>query len=184
MSTGARVLVIGNCVGHEVQKVRTADDRHSEAKDALKSLLMQRISERAVQFIGEETQYGHKTIAEALKTRKDGWINIDMPMPKREAEGIAEEQRNRGCIPSYVGVEARCQLTENGYEQSVGDGWIQLIPRLPSDEIRERYMFNQVMDNFNKADSVLVLCGVLHSQKLASKFREAGFEVDLEFWTG
>ena len=182
MSTRARVLIIGNCVSHEVQKVRTANDGHAKAKDVLKSLLVQRITERTVRFIGEEAQYGHETIAETLKTRKDGWINMDMPMQERDAAGIAEEQRDRGCIPRYVGEEARCQLTENGYEQSVGNGWIQLIPRLPSDEIREQYMFDRVVENFNSVDSILLLCGVLHSQALAAKFGEAGFEVELEFW--
>lgn len=182
MSAHAKVLIVGNRVGHEVQKIRTPDDRHAAAKDALKALLAQRIAQRAVQFIGEETQYGYETIAETLKTREKGWINIDMPMQEREAVGIAEEQRNRGCIPSYVGEEARCQLTEDGYEQSVGDGWIQLVPRLASDEVREQYMFEQVTNNLEKADSILILCGVLHSQALGSKFRQAGFEVEIEFW--
>jgi hypothetical protein len=165
-----------------MQSIQTADD--SSADKALKTefeaLLKRRIAERGVQFIGEEAKFGVQTIAQILGPRRE---NIDMPVAEREARGIAEEQRGRSYVPTYLGQGASTKLTEEGYQKDVGNGWVLTTHRVPSDEIREQHMFDRVMQEVEKAESVLVICGILHSRQLAERFRyEANNVVEIESW--
>jgi hypothetical protein len=176
------ILVLGNGSGHDTQSVQSADD--TAANKALKAefeaLLKRRIAERGVQFIGEEAKFGVRTIAQFLGPRRE---NIDMCVAEREARGIAEEQKGRTYEPRYLGEDACTQLTEDGYQRGVGNGWVLITHRLPSDEIREQYMFDRVMQEVGDAESVLVVCGIAHSRQLAERFRhEAGNVVEIEYW--
>ncbi|MGD0569946.1 MAG: hypothetical protein ABSA78_16215 [Candidatus Sulfotelmatobacter sp.] len=176
------VLIIANGSGHDTQSVQYADDSAAgkDLKAEFETLLKRRIAERGVQFIGEEAKSGVQTIAQFLGPRRE---NIDMCVAEREARGIAEEQRGRTTEPRYLGEDACSGLTEDGYQKEVGNGWVLVTHRLPSDEVREQYMFDRVMQEVGDADSVLVVCGISHSRQLAEKFRhEAGNVVEIEYW--
>jgi hypothetical protein len=177
-----QVLIIGNGAGHDAQSVPSFDD--DTAGKALKTefgaLLKHRIEERGVQFIGEEAKFGIRTIAQLLGPRRE---NIDMPVEERGARGIAEDQRRRTHEPRYLGEDARTQLIEDCYQKEVGDGWVLRTHRVPSDEIREQYMFDRVMQEAKDAERVLIICGILHSRQLAERFRQKpGNVVEIEYW--
>jgi hypothetical protein len=173
---------LGNGSGHDTQGVQSADDAAADKalKAGFEALLSRRIAERDVQFIGEEAKFGVRTIAQSLGPRRE---NIDMPMAEREARGIAEEQKCRACVPMYLGEDASTGLTEDGYQKEVGGGWVLITHRVPSDEIREQYMFDKVMQEADGAESVLVICGISHSRQLAERFRQnASNVVEIEYW--
>jgi len=175
-------LILANRVGHEVQKLQCAEDDsvRRALKQQFEELLKRRIRERGVQFIGEETAYDIDTTAQELGL---SWANIDMPKAERKKRGIAEEQRRRNRIPSYLGDDATTKLTAEGYQRDVGDGWVELEPRLPSDSIREDYMFDRVLGEAGYAQSIVVICGILHSEELAKRFRRnSANKVEVEPW--
>src|SRR5258708_13498857 len=163
------LLIIANAVGHEVQKALRPLDAPpgARANRRFEELLKRKIAEHSVQFIGEEAEFGSETIAQRLGL---AWANIDMPETERAARGISAEQSRRAPIPRYLGDDARTQLTEEGYQRIVRDGWVELEPRLKSDEVREEYMLQRTMDEAGDAESILVICGIVHSAELADRF--------------
>jgi hypothetical protein len=174
------ILIIANRVGHEVQKPQCAEDDLAQLKQKLEQILRRKVKERGVEFIGEEADFDSETIAERLGLP---WANIDMPKAERESRGIAEEQKRRIRVPSYLGSDARTGLTTEGYQRDVGSGWVELEPRLPSDTIREEYMFERVIKEAGDAQSITVICGILHSEELAKRFRRSGTnKVEVEPW--
>lgn len=176
-----RVLIVGNRVGHDVQRIVLDDnDKLKAQKQEYGEMLRKRIEKKGIQFIGEEASHKWEaTTAQNLGIRR---VNIDMPMEERESRGIAEEQRQRSRIPSYLGDQARNVLLEEGYQRNVGDGWVELEPRLPSDVAREQSMFDKVQEHAGDADSILVICGIIHCEKLAERFRGIGAQVEVEIW--
>jgi hypothetical protein len=83
----------------------------------------------------------------------------------------------------YLGEDASTGLTEDGHQKEVGGGWVLIAHRVPSDEIREQYMFDKVMQEADGAESVLVICGISHSRQLAERFRQnASNVVEIEYW--
>jgi hypothetical protein len=80
-------------------------------------------------------------------------------------------------------TDARTGLTTEGYVRDVGNGCLELEPRLPSDAIREEYMFERVLNEAGDAQSVVVICGILHSHELAKRFRSSeSNKVEVEPW--
>lgn len=176
-----KVLVLTNCVGHEIQcPVFDAADKLGAEKKQFGEMLRKTVEQQRVQFIGEEASYAWET----TMARELGvcWKNIDMPLDERKRRGIFEEQQQRGCVPKYLGRDAKTKLLDEGYQQDVGDGWVQLQPRLPSDAIREQFMFDSVQQNAGGKDSVLVICGIMHGEKLAERFRQTGAAVEVQNW--
>src|ERR1700730_13921810 len=117
------ILVLGNGSGHDTQSVQSSDDSATgkALKAEFEALLRCRIAERGVQFIGEEAKFGVRTIAQFLGPRRE---NIDMCVAEREARGIAEEQKERTYEPRFLGEDACTQLTVDGYQKGVSDGWV------------------------------------------------------------
>jgi hypothetical protein len=175
------ILILANRVGHEVQRLVLDDgDKLRAQKQDFGEMLRRRIEERGIQFIGEEAS--HRWDTTTARTLGVRWANIDMPMDERERRGIAEEQKKRIRVPSYVGDQARTVLLEDGYQRDVGDGWVELEVRLPSDVTREQFMFDSLQENIGNADSILVICGIIHSNQLAERLRQLGAKVELEIW--
>jgi hypothetical protein len=176
-----RLLIVGNRVGHDIQRiVLDSSDKLKAQKQEFREMLRKRIDERHTQFIGEEASYKWEgTTAQTLGVR---WTNIDMPMDERERRGILEEQMQRRRVPSYLGDQARTVLLEEGYQRDVGNGWAELEVRVPSDVIREQFMFDRVQENAGDADRIVVICGIIHSEKLAERFRDTGAQVEVEIW--
>ena len=88
-----KVLIIGNAVGHEVQKEIVDHDSLADEKQRFRAFLEERILQHRAEFIAEETLPNTRTIANQLGIP---WANIDMPQEIREALGIAKEQNSRG----------------------------------------------------------------------------------------
>jgi hypothetical protein len=117
-----------------------------------------------------------------LKSLGPRWENIDMPMEGREAGGIAKEQKNRTPEPRYLGQDGSTELTDQGYQRELDSGWVQIDRRVPSGEVREQWMFDKVMKEVRGAESVIVICGILHSKQLAERFRRDSRNlVEIEF---
>jgi hypothetical protein len=176
-----RVLVLANRVGHEVQRpVSQEGDSLQVRKVEFEEMLRRLVEQRQIQFIGEEASYDWETsTARALGVR---WENIDMPMFERERRGILDEQKQRARAPRYLGDQARTVLLEDGYQRDLGNGWVELEVRLPSDVVREQFMFDKVQEHVGDADSILVICGIIHGHKLAERFRRSGASVEVETW--
>jgi len=176
------VLIIGNCVGHRVQEAQIEDDPLASEKKHFENLLRSEILRFRVEFIGEEALEGSETIAKHLGIP---WANIDMPQAIRGAKGIANEQSTRPRIPTYIGPGARNELTEAGYQIVQGGGWVVLEPRLPSDIVREEYMFDRAVREAARLKSIMVICGVNHLLELQRRFRSKyGDQVEVKLWQG
>jgi hypothetical protein len=175
-----KVLIIGNAVGHEVQKEIVDHDSLADEKQRFRAFLEERILQHRAEFIAEETLPNTRTIANQLGIP---WANIDMPQEIREALGIAKEQNSRGRVPEYLGEGARSGLTDLGYQIDCGDGWVATEPRLPSDAVREDYMFERTTQESGGKDSIILICGVNHCRELAKRFRSKyGGHVEVELW--
>jgi hypothetical protein len=176
-----KILIIANRVGHETQRpVLQGDDKLGVQKSEFREMLRRKLDERRIEFVGEEAS--HKWETTTAKTLGVRWKNIDMPMEERERRGILEEQQQRFRVPSYLGDQARTALLEDGYQRDVGNGWVELEPRLSSDVVREQFMFDRVQEHRQDADRILLICGIIHSEKLAERFRQLGAEVEVEVW--
>ena len=43
-------------------------------------------------------------------------------------------------------------------------------------------MFDRIQENAGDADRIIVICGIIHSEKLSERFRETGAQVEVEIW--
>jgi hypothetical protein len=167
-----KVFILG--LAHGVQ---TADGGCSAAqKSKYREFLSQLIRERSVEFIGEEQSPGRATIAgEIAKSLGIPWQPIDMSESEKKKLGVPKKSGNE---PRYLGADAYTQLTEEGYQANLGDGWVDIERRHPTDNVRDDFMFDRVICGVGSVNSVLVLCGYNHLIQLKRKFREAGHDVD------
>jgi hypothetical protein len=122
-------------------------------RQEFEKLLNRLVDKRKVEFIGEEEYPERPTIARRIAKSLTGvrCESIEMSKQERHARGIQEEQNNR----------PRCPET-----------------RVPSDEIREKFMVQRTIALARDAHSVLILCGRLHTESLANKFLKAGHHVE------
>jgi len=139
-----------------------------QLRDNLEALLQKKIAERIVEFIGEETDWKskHSTIAQRLankRTPQIPWKNVDMTEEERKTAGIYEALKNR---PYRVVWR--------------GDKTVAIFRRIPEDDIREEFMVSRAIEYAGNAESVLILCGDMHTGALKKKFehREHLVEAD------
>lgn len=159
------VVVVGNGVGHDVQYTPSQNDPLLSKKRQFEEFIRKTVAEHAIQFIGEEALHGRDTIAGRLGPR---WENIDMPEDLRKAQGISPA---RCAAPILLDEDAKTQLTNGGYQRDLGNGVFSVEPRVASDEKRERYMFERVIQASKGMCRIMLICGINHSQKLAEMFR-------------
>jgi hypothetical protein len=154
-----RVLILG--INHQIQWVRIWSYSSSSElerfersqKDQFRELLCKRIAERGVQFIGEETKHGEPSIAqEVCASQGCRYANVEMHPDER-----AERK-----IP-------------NNYE---ADPKVPQEQRMQFHRRREEHMFEKAIAEAGDAGSIIVICGRCHTSALASKFRDAGHQVD------
>ncbi|MGA3055926.1 MAG: hypothetical protein ABSD63_17100 [Candidatus Korobacteraceae bacterium] len=157
--------------------VQTADGGCSAAqKSGYREFLSQLIRERSAEFIGEEVSPGRATIAgELAMSLGIPWEPIDMSESEKEKLGVPKKW---GTEPTCLGADACTQLTEEGYQRNLGNGWVDIERRHPTDKVRDDFMFDRVICGVGSVNSVLVLCGYNHLIQLKRKFREAGHDVD------
>lgn len=164
-----------------MQEAQAADDDAipRALKTEFESLLTFRIAERRVQFIGEEAIWGLNSCSGARTSSRE----YRHAYGRKGGEGHRGEQKNRDWEPTYLGEDAKTELTEQFYQEQDRDGWLVRTYRLPSDEAREEYMVERVMQEVKGADSIIVVCGILHREQLAERLRrDPSNVVDVEFW--
>jgi hypothetical protein len=154
-----RVLILG--INHQIQWVRIwswssgGELERFEAgqKDQFRELLRKKISERRVQFVGEETKHGEPTIAnEVCASARCRYANVEMH---------PDERAERKIPTNYESDPNVTQEQKALFHQQ-----------------REEYMFEQVVAGTGDAESIIVICGRYHTTGLARSFREAGHQVD------
>lgn len=146
-----RILILG--LDHAIQAI--PGNFPNPRKNRYERLLKQLVKDRAVGFLGEETYLNERSIAKRVANSVNGvhWEPIEMSSEERDAFGITENQNNR----------PRANET-----------------RVSSDPIREEYMVRTALEKAGNARSVLILCGRIHADALAERFREAGHDVDTD----
>jgi hypothetical protein len=154
-----RILILG--INHQIQPARTCSSSTSgelerfeqRQKDQFRTLLRKRIAERGVQFIGEEAKHGQESITQLLCS-SDGcrYANIEIPPDDRAARNIPTNYEEHAGVPPH-------QKTLFHQE-------------------REEYMFKTTIAEVRDAESIIVICGRFHTPALASRFREAGHNVE------
>jgi len=171
------VLILG--VDHEIQ---IADALRPDAmKNEYRGLLERLIGAHKVEFIGEEAHPLFETVGEqpsnALYLSRP-WKNINMPEAERKAAGISEEQNNRK--PSTYPGTVKTHIAKDGYYKDLKDGNFEFTPRVRSDAVKEDYMFKQAMEGAQGAASIIVLCGTLHTEEIAERFRKERHSVKID----
>jgi hypothetical protein len=107
------------------------------------------ILNQAIKFIGEECKPGQDTIARKLA----------MELGRKYAEiDMSSEERERKAIPK-------------GYEKLGSD------EQRRCNALREDYMLEQAYRESTLETSKLIVCGALHVEGLADRFRERGEDV-------
>jgi len=86
----------------------------------------------------------------------------------RKDMGIYEEQMNR--VPVQQAGKVETHYEPGGFYLDLKNGSHLFCPRVPSDAIREQYMFERAVEGSGEASSILVLCGNFHVQELARRF--------------
>jgi hypothetical protein len=163
------VLVVG--IDHEIQMMDAW--RPAAMRAAYRELLTVKIQQNGIQFIGEEAPPGGQTVGEHLTVELGllrPWRNIDMPEQTRRDAGIHEEQMNRVPVQQVGQVKTHHEL--GGFYLDLKNGSHRFFPRVPSDAVREAYMFNRALEGKGEANSIMVLCGNLHAEEVARRFRE------------
>jgi hypothetical protein len=172
-----RVFILG--IDHEIQKVDAW--RSEEMKTAYRNLLAALVHAHGIQYICEEASPDAQTIGAELTTAlqlPSEWKRIDMPSEARTAAGIAEEQMDR--VPIPVEGAIKTHSSSEGFYLDLKNGWHQFCPRVPSDTVREDFMFGRALEGARGATSIMVLCGNFHVEALATRFKAHGDDVQTD----
>ena len=150
-----RVLILP-IEDHRIQVIPRVihDPRGDRERKRFELVLRKLVRDRTVDLIGEETYPEKNTIAKKVANRLGlRWEAIEMSLKARDELGITEDQNNR----------------PHGNET-----------RVSSDGIREEFMVWKSLHKAGGAQSILIICGRMHKDAVAQKFREAGHKVDLD----
>jgi hypothetical protein len=162
------VLVLG--VDHEIQRVDAW--RSAVMKAAYRALLTSKIQENGIQFIGEEAPPAGQTVGQRLTVELAlpfPWRNIDMPKQARRDAGIYDEQRERVPV-RQLGI-VQTHFAPGGFYLDLKNGSHEFCPRVPSDAVREDFMFARTLEGAADVGNIMVLCGNFHIEALAERFR-------------
>jgi pheromone shutdown protein TraB len=161
------ILIVS--IDHRFQLVRGALAMPLDGlRDRLEALLQKKIEERNVAFIGEEAAPcpNRPTIAQKLAGTHDPpipWQNIDMTEAERKSAGIHDALNNRRFDLEWRGPEA-----------------VPILHRIPEDDIREEFMASKAIECAGRAESIVVLCGDMHTRALKQKFERRGHSADID----
>jgi hypothetical protein len=153
-----QVLVLG--INHQIQPVRIYSgsttgelERFEQGqKDRFRDLVQRRITERKVQFVGEEARHGEAAIAkEVCDAERCRYANIEINLDERARRNIPVDYES----DPKMSVEQK----EAFHQQ------------------REEYMFGRAVAEAADADHIIVICGRYHTPGLARRFRATGHQV-------
>jgi len=159
------VYILG--IDHEIQ---TFDGRRAaEDKSEFEKLLRALVSERHIEFIGDETYPEKNAIAKSVASSLNiRWEPIEMSLAAREALGIADEQLRERHEPMFSGGIP------------IGSKLVRVL----SDGIREEYMLWRTLTKADEAKNILVLSGFSHVDGLRQRFERAGHHVTADSLCG
>jgi len=154
-----KVFILG--INHQIQWVRVWSSSTSgelekfekNQKDQFRQLLLNRITERKAQFIGEETKHGEPSIAEEVSRSRCRYANIEICPKEREKRKIPANYENN----SNFTDEQRTLFNQQ----------------------REEYMFTKAVAEAGQVESIIVICGRFHASALATRFRVMGHQVEI-----
>jgi hypothetical protein len=133
-------------------------------RDQLEALIRRELTGRSIRFIAEESDPRIPTIAQQIASSSSppiAWMNIVMTEQQRRAAGIFEDLQNRP-------VDRKPMFF----------GYIEIEHRVPADDVRENFFMAETIAGAGTIQSALVLCGDMHTEALATKFRAAGHSAD------
>lgn len=149
------VYIVG-CEHHYQRKIKQCfggpdieafERRH---KDYFYRFLEAQIREHGICFVGEEIGQGEETLpGDLAQLGGCGYANIDMPLEERERRGIPHNYSVDGAPYSAADIDA----------------WHR---------IREIWMVRRTLERAGECQSILVVCGRCHQNRLADLFREEG----------
>ena len=92
-----------------------------------------------------------------------------MPERARRDAGIYDLQMERVPVRQAGTVQTHSDL--GGFYLDLKNDSHLFCPRIPSDAVRENYMFDRALEGAGNATSIMVLCGSHHIGALAERFR-------------
>lgn len=164
-----KAFIIG--VLHNQQPIKSSADSAElrRVKDTLEDLLSSAIESRKVDFIGEESKHGVKTIAKQLADQHTPiirWVCIDMTDDEERAAGI------------FDALQARPFDTD--YDDA--GRLMRKYHRIPEDETRERFFVDKIQREAKALQSILVVCGHCHMNPLQERLRKTCNQVEVWFY--
>lgn len=154
-----RILIIS--VNHQIQPAQILsmstngklEAFEREQKETFGSFVKSKILERGVQFIAEEARHGHETVIQRLRALNNWrYANIEMTPVERTARNIPPGYHEDQSLPEAE--KARCHRE------------------------REEYMVERILGEVGDAESILIICGRIHTTPFADRFRELGHSVE------
>ena len=154
-----QILIIG--VNHQIQPAQILsmstngklEAFEREQKETFGSFVRSKILERGAQFIAEEARHGQETVIQRLCTLNNWrYANIEMTPEERATGDIPPGYNEDQSLPDTE--KARCHRE------------------------REEYMFERILAEAGDAESLLIICGRVHTAPLADRLREPGHSVD------
>jgi hypothetical protein len=161
-------ILIVSVLDHKSQFVETETDSAQlrAQKVALREPLESHLAEHKITAINEEWSRAEMTIAHQVASRNEPaipWHNIDMTDDERRAAGIFDAQRNR---PGHADWS------------DMPPSWIR--DRIPSDEVREGFFVNRILEANASDGKVLVLLGNMHATQVAEKLCQMGHIIEIQ----
>jgi hypothetical protein len=138
-----------------------------EKKEQLRSLVMEIIASRNIDLICEESDPCYLSIAQQEAYGHEPriqWTNINMTAQERLEAGIWE-----GLL--YRPYDTKMLDYHNA---------VTIHHRVPEDDVREEFFKDEILDaaTVTGAKSVLILCGMMHTEPLKIKLELAGLQVE------
>jgi len=154
-----RVLIIG--INHQIQSatIGWSNDPKAQAfmddqKRRFATLLRTEMRERGVRFVGEETRHGDTSIAEGVCGEETiRYSNIEMSPEARAQANIP---------PGYNEDEAVSDADKSRWNRQ-----------------REEFMLNATIAGAGQVESVLVICGNMHTAPIAAGLRGLGHHAEV-----
>jgi hypothetical protein len=156
-----RILILG--LNHQIQRrviTSWGSDGKPQAfekdqKDRFTELLREILHKYQIEFVGEETRPGEESLTEwVCKEQNCRYANVEM---------TPEERTRRKILPGY---NENPDFTDE--EKARGN-----------DE-RENYMMDEILKQAQGAQNSLVICGRMHSDLFAERFRSLGHAIEID----
>lgn len=155
------ILILG--INHQIQQRQLfgwssngkVQEFEQDQKEHFGQMLHEQIQKHRIEFVGEETNRAQESIAqEVCRKQNCRYANIEMTTEER----------------------ARCKILP-GYNENPT---VSESEKIRGNREREAYMGDQILTEGHECNCVLVICGDMHSDALAARFRDAGHSTEID----